>query len=977
MGRGTSICISECKITASRDSRPRMNMSRYENIDDAALWALILDIQVKLETDFRQAAKVRKLSLLGDMVSPLRRMHWLAGYLGITDLADLAAGGSTFVHQLQEKRFGWSVELGAAIKSLLKRSRAFCNAMPEEPSAGVFIDIDEAVLQGPELKRPVPVEDLLALFRRRQINVKLVSSCQQISIGQDPAFSHAITVPGYAKDRHRENRNLTLIYLDLDDQEKDAENLVKLCESAWVESEILLHGPLAIPWKNYKSYKGKRPYFLLLDTVETADIWLKNRKMKGRTIKELKKAEKSLSDSATVIGSAASPQITQTKVIIREIQAPQSRQSQTARSIEAESVRAVGMISEENWKTRRKLRAHKDEYIKIRVGTKLMLIVSIILIVSLGITSVMGVLIFKDNLTTRLEMSSTTMSSVVAKQAENELFKLINSANLLFQVGSAAGSRSLVDDFFANDPNLIYVGVPGSEYQYASRTWFRENHIFDEQVVLNGILDARDDELEKARNGETVIVNVSHLIPNLESPVLAVAVPYLLGNRQDSLVILSDVGDTLVESVRLQQGDATTLIVNPAGEVLADPDLTRVFEGANIAGSIAYEKMYTEGLNFGIIEFTEEVDGTSEDFIGYYKLIDNFNLGVITTVLRTDAFRDIRTMMELNIYFGMAILFLSILGIYFFAKTLTIPIQDLWVATRRIKSRNWDGAIVKPRNRDEVGALSINFNKMIPDLRATVELMEKTRVFVNDDVAEMIYEGNLPDYAETKDVTVFFSDVRGFTHMSEAMSDPQIVLGNLSTYFDAMVPCVKQTHGTVDKFIGDALMAVWGSMGEPLENHAESAINAALMMRLAIIEFNRDRNPDDPFKPPFQIGCGLHSGEATVGLMGSSSKQEWAHMGPTVNLASRIEGVNALEGTDILISPETASRVDGIFHLVRTSKYAFKGVGEDIPLYAVLGRMDDPERPRSIEDLRLMLGRPLKLEKKKGGTGAKYKIATE
>jgi adenylate cyclase len=714
---------------------------------------------------------------------------------------------------------------------------------------------------------------------------------------------------------------------------------------------------------------------MLRDSDLEARDWLKTAGIRGKPVRVLKSPE--------------SGGETEARVIIREVPSapvyypapvphyPGSAVPVSDGSAEfgAEPVQTAEPAEER--RPSRRIHSGHDPELKVRLSTKLILIVSSIIVVSLATTTLMGLYFFRRSLSIQSEDSNISMSAVVAKQAENELLKIINSANLLFQVGSAAGAGSaLVDDFFANDTQLIYVGIPGTPLQYSSRDWFRNNRIFEEKVILAGILEARRDDLEKARGGETVVVNASPLIPNLESPVLAIAVPFLLGARQEALVILADIGNTLVESVRLQQGNST-IIVNPAGEILAVAETSRLFRGENISSTAAFEKIYTDGLDFGQIEYSETRDGVFRDYIGFYRLIRNFNLGVITTTLKADVFRDVQKIILLNVYFGLAILSISILGVFFFARSISIPVNELWLATRKIKAKQWQGAILKPRTRDEVGVLTRNFNAMVPALRATDDLLENTKVFVNEDVATMIFENRLPRTATTRDVTVFFSDVRDFTSMSEGMGDPQVVLKNLSEYFDAMVPCVRNTGGTVDKFIGDAVMAVWGSMGEPLENNAESAINGALMMRDAIIGFNRTRLKGDRMRPPFQIGCGLHSGPATVGIMGSSHKQEWAHMGPTVNLASRIEGVNKELGTDILISPETAARVSGIFHLQPMVKIHPKGVEKPVQIYTVLGRLDDNSRPRSLEELRKRLGREAYNSIGTESHGAKYKIVTD
>ena len=918
-------------------------MSRYDTIDENVLWSMLERLQKDLEKTFSRAVKTRKLSAFGSMAYPLRGMHWSAAFLGLTDLADIAATGSAFVVQLQKSRYRWSVELTSALKSLLKRTGAFIGARPDEPSAGVFIDSQEAVLQGAELKRPVPTEDLIALFRRRQIDRDIVSACLQLSVGQDKSFSHAITIPSFAKRRHRSDRHLSLVYLDLEDQELDLNEFIKALDEAFGKSEILLHGPLAIPWKNYRSYKGKKPYYLLLDTVQESREWLDAKNISGKTVKALKSPE------TDPVGEA--------KVIIREVSvAPAYPAPGAAVASQSQSGFDPGQAAElepVKVRKRRKIR-NRDLQIKFPVGMKLILIVSTIIILAMSTLTYLSLYFFRNETENRVMDTNMSLSRTVAKQAEKELIQLFDSANLLFQVGSAAGgSANLVDDFFANSRSLIYVGVPGSGLDFANRDWFRTNRIFDEAAVLRSILTTRAEDLDKAKAGETVVINVSPLIPHLETPVIALAAPFLLGTEQEALVIIADVGSSLAESVRIQEGFTTTIIVNSDGEMLAHPDFSRLFGGESIRGSVIFQEMYAQGLPEGQILFQEETINGPVSVMGSFAMIPIGNLGVVTTVLEKDAFSVVASIQILNWSLLGAVLSLAILGIYFFSRQISNPLKELTLATRQIKAGNWNISI-RPRTSDEVGQLTRNFMEMIPHLQARERLREKTEAFINKQVAGMIDNDTLPDHAETKDVTVFFSDVRGFTSMSEAMGDPQIVLDNLSEYFRAMVPCVEETRGTVDKFIGDAVMAVWGSMRD-LENNAESAVNGSLMMRTALRNFNSGRGSVS--RPFFQIGCGLNSGPTTVGIMGDPmTKMEWAHMGDTVNLASRIEALNKPMGTDILISQSTADKTKGLFDLVPMNKIKVKGKSEPQQIYAVLGRLDDDSRPRTLTEMRAMVG---------------------
>ena len=172
-----------------------------------------------------------------------------------------------------------------------------------------------------------------------------------------------------------------------------------------------------------------------------------------------------------------------------------------------------------------------------------------------------------------------------------------------------------------------------------------------------------------------------------------------------------------------------------------------------------------------------------------------------------------------------------------------------------------------------------------------------------------------------------------------------------------MVDCVNATNGVVDKFIGDAIMAVWGA---PVSygNDTENAINGALMMRQQLLEFNRGRGGDK--KPVIRIGCGINTGPVLAGQIGSEERMEYTVIGDTVNLASRIESLNKPFGTDILISQDTYSIVKGIYRVEPMQKIKVKGKAEPLQIYAVLGRMDDPAAPKSLDELRRLLGIDMK-----------------
>ena len=200
--------------------------------------------------------------------------------------------------------------------------------------------------------------------------------------------------------------------------------------------------------------------------------------------------------------------------------------------------------------------------------------------------------------------------------------------------------------------------------------------------------------------------------------------------------------------------------------------------------------------------------------------------------------------------------------------------------------------------------------------------------FVNPHVVkELIAHGGLSREGESRQVTLLFSDMRGFTTLSESRT-PQEVVGLLNRYFSRQVEVIFRNGGALDKFIGDCIMAIWGA---PLDDakHAEHAIQCALEMADTLEAFRKEL--DDP-AADFDVGIGIHSGPAVVGLIGSEQRREYTAIGDTVNLASRIEGLTKGVAR-ILVSEDTMRLCPGAFDFVPRGLYKVKGRTQDVALF--------------------------------------------
>lgn len=221
--------------------------------------------------------------------------------------------------------------------------------------------------------------------------------------------------------------------------------------------------------------------------------------------------------------------------------------------------------------------------------------------------------------------------------------------------------------------------------------------------------------------------------------------------------------------------------------------------------------------------------------------------------------------------------------------------------------------------------------------------------YMSQEVAEQaLSSGDVQLGGDRKEVSVLFSDIRRFTSIAESMDAEELVI-MLNEYFELMVDAVLENKGTLDKYIGDAIMAVFGSPLK-LEDHAWRSVQTSIEMRHRLERFNRDRQSRNLI--PIKIGIGLNSGSVISGNIGSSKRMEFTAIGDGVNLGSRLEGATKQYGCDIVMSENTYAPCKDNVWVRELDRIRVKGKNKPVGIYELVALRTEQvpdDRMRQIE----------------------------
>lgn len=607
----------------------------------------------------------------------------------------------------------------------------------------------------------------------------------------------------------------------------------------------------------------------------------------------------------------------------------------------------------------------KQISVRFPIGAKLIIIVSFLIVASLGSITYLVNYFVSDDVRVTAENTNLDANTRSANAVENSFTTLQSNALLLLDVIGSAGEQNSAEEnasllYFERNPDVAAVLLLSKEnFMYGNYNLrmvndkFFARHELDESAIESFIFTERE-AVEKAFLGELTILNAT---PFFEFGMVALVVPRNSHNGKNDAVVIFASSEFLTNSFG-QSSTSVSYVINSRADIIVHPDFDAMRTSVNLVDSPLIIQMRKNNDENRQILFT---DSDGKEYFGAYRKIALGDLGVITTVQSEVIFENVRNTTKRNVYLGLAVLFVSIIFVWIWSLSLSRPLVKLTQASAQIEAGDYEIHLV-PKSHDEIGMLTQSFGKMSVGLAERERLQDTFSRFVNKTIAEKSAKGELALGGETKICTIFFSDIRSFTAISEKL-EPFEVVEFLNQYMTRMVECVNKTQGTVDKYIGDAIMAVWGTplSSEDPGTDALRCIRAALMMRHSLREFNVGRGGDK--KPIIRIGCGINTGPVIAGQIGSTERMEYTVIGDAVNFASRTEALNKPLHTDILITENTYKLVKDYVLVEQMPSVTVKGKSRPVQMYAVINMpyADDipgagKDGPKTMAEVRELLG---------------------
>nr|BFD67835.1 hypothetical protein HAGR004_28570 [Bdellovibrio sp. HAGR004] len=576
---------------------------------------------------------------------------------------------------------------------------------------------------------------------------------------------------------------------------------------------------------------------------------------------------------------------------------------------------------------------------RIPISTKLITVTILILVAATGTITWISSSYFEKKAAEQVDIANLESAAAKAKEIENIVASLVDktrtTASLLTK--GAASQTEAGDDFdfnFTKDKNFIALEVlklDGPAVETVARK-VKEDVLKPyglTPVYITHLRSWQKFPIRSVAQGSIEIKNASY--PKAPA-MITIGIP-LIRDEQGKIthIALADVTLAPFEKPFTDPSERTQYLIDRNGELLAHKDEQKAMARLNMGKYPIVQKALTQKSPQFQTKFLNP--DNDKDYFGA-SVKTSYGATVISQTSEETILEVSNEVKRRAIFVAGSAISMAIFFIFLFSMTLTSPIEKLAEMINLVSKGNFNvKARAAVRSHDEVGDLAEAFDQMTEGLKERDKVKSLFSKFHGSSVAEDLINKDIGVGGQTKEVVVFFSDIRGFTAFSEKRS-PEEVVEMLNEYFGVMVKIINSHGGVVDKFIGDAIMAVWGAP-KSSDRDAHQAVRACLEMRRALEQLNERRIARN--HPPINIGMGLHAGKAISGTIGSDERMEYTVIGNTVNTASRIEASTKAFGADLLISDTVIEKIGEDFKTELAGAAEVKGRSEALKMFKVRG----------------------------------------
>ena len=437
-------------------------------------------------------------------------------------------------------------------------------------------------------------------------------------------------------------------------------------------------------------------------------------------------------------------------------------------------------------------------------------------------------------------------------------------------------------------------------------------------------------------------VSAPYLSFSIGAPVITVSAP--LRGKVPGVIAADLKLDTFSDFVHAQRPGqhGTVVIFDQAGSLIAHPDFAALVEAAMTHPSRSQLPSVDEinsGLVATVLRRSHNLDRNEgvihdDDGHGYLFRLTKFTLGegyggsILLLAAQDDFVQNVRKLQFNGLILATIAGLAFIPVVWMFGSTMSHSLKRITAQARQLQTL------------EEPNLMPVTSHiREVHELGNTVHLAQRTiwsfAHFVPKEIVRRVIDNSISTRLGgiKQEITLVFTDVQGFTTIAET-ADPDVLMQQTSRYFSVLTQAFLAEGGTIDKFIGDAVMVFWNAPN-PQADHVARACRAALAARAAGEKLNAEFEAEG--LAPFITRFGIHVGEAVVGNVGSTERMNYTALGNTVNLAARLEGLNKQVGTTILASEDVYLRVRDQFEFSAYDAVVAKGMTKETRIYGLVG----------------------------------------